>query len=307
MRQNDAVIIGKNIRVDAGGKGDFTTIQQAINSVPSHNLIWTRIYLTPGTYNEKVVVPADKQFIFLQGESRRTTVIQWGDYGDSVQSSTFILNADNFVAVGITFQNTYNLGVAKPITWAPAATIYSDKVSFHECGFVGVQDTLTDALGRHYYKACYIEGATDFIWGQAQSFFEKCSINATTGKLNGGAGYITAQGREDEKKTDGFVFVFCSIFGTGPVYLGRAYKAYSTVLFYRSFMSGSIVPDGWSAWEYVGHEDKITFAEENCEGAGANKSKRVQWEKKLPFQQLKFFVNINSFINYDGWIQNQPH
>lgn len=60
----------------------------------------------------------------------------------------------------------------KPILWAPAATIYGDKASFYNCSFFGVQDTLTDAQGRHYYKSCYIEGAIDFIWGRGQSVYE---------------------------------------------------------------------------------------------------------------------------------------
>ncbi|KAK6915678.1 Pectinesterase, catalytic [Dillenia turbinata] len=58
------------------------------------------------------------------------------------------------------------------ITWAPAASVKGDKISFSECGFIGLQDTLTDANGRHFYQNCYIEGSIDFIWGFAQSVYE---------------------------------------------------------------------------------------------------------------------------------------
>lgn len=73
-------------------------------------------------------------------------------------------------------QNTYDEVIARDqgrtITWAPAALVAADKVSFQGCGFVSLQDTLTDARGRHYFDSCYIEGAIDFIWSNGQSFFK---------------------------------------------------------------------------------------------------------------------------------------
>lgn len=69
-------------------------------------------------------------------------------------------------------QNNYNSGDPSKITWNPAALISADKVSFYHCGFTGVQDTLTDLLGRHYYESCFIKGAIDFIWGQGQSMYK---------------------------------------------------------------------------------------------------------------------------------------
>lgn len=38
-------------------------------------------------------------------------------------------------------------------------------------------DTLLDATGRHYYRGCYIEGATDFIFGTGKAFFEVIRID----------------------------------------------------------------------------------------------------------------------------------
>lgn len=61
-------------------------------------------------------------------------------------------------------------------------------------------------------------------------------------------GYITAQGRESWKETTGFVFHFNYIIGTGPTLLGRAYRKYSRVLFYKTYMDNIIDPEGWSAW-----------------------------------------------------------
>lgn len=50
--------------------------------------------------------------------------------------------------------------------------IAGDKASFYRCSFYGVQDTLWDVEGRHYFKGCFIEGAVDFIFGAGQSIYE---------------------------------------------------------------------------------------------------------------------------------------
>lgn len=169
-------------------------------------------------FSEKVSVPEDKQFIVVEGENRANTVIQWGDAGDVVKSTTFTILADNFVAKNITFkvrlscscsyiiysyiyiyhmyniliffiiQNTYNNVIArneqgKGITWAPAALIAADKVSLYGCGIVSIQDTLFDARGRHFFDSCYIQGAIDFIWGSGQSLYKVIFIYIMLHKL----------------------------------------------------------------------------------------------------------------------------
>lgn len=77
----------------------------------------------------------------------------------------------------LTIQNTYNKLLSRvedgsPIQQAPALMIWADKASFYECGFIGLQDTLGDMRGRHFFSKCYIEGVIDFIWGSGQSQYE---------------------------------------------------------------------------------------------------------------------------------------
>ena len=55
---------------------------------------------------------------------------------------------------------------------ALAASIYGDKTFIYKCSFMGYQDTLYDANGRHYIKDCIIEGEIDFIFGDGQSYYE---------------------------------------------------------------------------------------------------------------------------------------
>ncbi|KAL4636594.1 hypothetical protein ACB092_03G020000 [Castanea dentata] len=277
------------------GKGQFTTVQKAINSIPSNNKQWTIILLNAGVYKEKVMIVKEKPYIILKGMGKSSTVIEWGDSGNSLESSTFKLYAPNFMARDITFK----------ITWAPAALVRGDNASFYGCGFIGIQDTLTDLIGRHYFYNCYIEGAVDFIWGASQSLYQNSEINVKSKEIGVGKAFITAQGRQSASEASAFVFKNCKVTGTGPAYLGRAYKKYSTVVYYQSSFDNIIDPEGWNIMRQAGNEKYITYAEVECKGPGADMSKRVKWEKTLTAEQQKKFVDQKLFLNQDGWIEEQ--
>ncbi|GMP39949.1 hypothetical protein CsSME_00010594 [Camellia sinensis var. sinensis] len=231
------------ITVDQTGKGNFVTIQKAVDSVPSNNDQWLRIHVHPGIYMEKVTIPKEKQCIFLEGSGYTQTTISGEDHSQTDSSATFTMLPDNFVAKGIAFMNSYNRPiVVDEVKPAVAARIYGDKAAFYDC--------------RHYFNSCYIEGAIDFIWGDGQSFFEECRINVTAGLLPSqvSAGYITAQGRQSEEDPGGFVFENGYVFGTGQAYLGRAYRPYSRVIFHGTTLDSVVVSAGWDASKYQGHE-----------------------------------------------------
>ncbi|XP_057493187.1 putative pectinesterase 52 [Actinidia eriantha] len=300
------------INVDKSGTGNFATVQAAVDSVPAGNSQWIRISVKPGLYNEKVTIPVGKEFIYLEGCGYSQTVIAWNDHGQTDTSATFSVWPDNFVAKGIAFQNFYNTVLeatgGQERTPALAIRIYGDKSAFHECGFIGFQDTVWDVKGRHYFKSCYIEGAVDFIWGGGQSFYEDCTVNVTAGMLprTVAAGFITAQGRQSAADPSGFVFERGSVSGTGQAYLGRAYGPYSRVIFHGTTFDSVVFPLGWDAWHYQGTENNFMYVEAGCQGPGADTSKRVSWEKKdLVGSQLQEFSR-DVFINQDGWLGNQP-
>ncbi|KAE8671254.1 putative pentatricopeptide repeat-containing protein [Hibiscus syriacus] len=304
--------VAYTIWVDQSGKGEFKSVQQAIDSVPCNNNKWIRIYISPGIFREKVTIPADKPCIFLEGSGSRLTIIEWDDHKCTSDSATFSSYPDNIVAKGISFKNIYNIPPVvlegkNSVVPALAARIYGDKSAFYSCGFFGLQDTLWDVEGRHYFYGCYIEGGIDFIFGSGQSIYESCQVNFTLGKYapQYPEGYITAQGRSSSDDPSGFVFKTCAFVGTGKTYLGRAYGAYSRVIIYRSMMSDIIVPSGWDAWDYVHQEGNLVYEEANCRGAGANTSGRVPWMKKLGASQLHQFVR-RSYIDKEGWIDKLP-
>ncbi|KAK7847224.1 putative pectinesterase 11 [Quercus suber] len=213
------------LKVDQSGNGDFKKIQDAIDAVPSNNSELYFILVKPGTYREKLQVPADKPFITLSGTLASNTIITWGDTGEIIQSATL--------------SNTFGTSGK-----AVALRVEGDRVAFYGCKILSYQDTLLDDAGRHYYSNCYIEGATDFICGNAASLFERCHLHS----LSTVDGAITAQHRNSPSEDTGFSFLGCKITGVGTALLGRPWGPYSRVVFALTYMSSVVVPQGWDDW-----------------------------------------------------------
>lgn len=169
-----------DIVVAKDGSGNYTSIQAAINAVPSNSAKRTDIYIKSGLYNtEKLIVPSDKQHVTLIGESRTKSVISYHIYDCSAghcpvedaalwpekimrTSATLTITGDGFRAENITIQNT-----AGPIGQAQAITVRGDKAVFISCIIKSYQDTIYfwNQGKRAYFEGCLIVGRTDSIYG----------------------------------------------------------------------------------------------------------------------------------------------
>ncbi|XP_030505775.2 putative pectinesterase 11 [Cannabis sativa] len=284
------------LRVDQSGKGDFTKLQDAINAVPSNNNELVFILVKPGIYKEKIVVPADKPYITISGTKPSLTIITWNDGGDIFDSPTFSVLASDFVARFLTIENTFGSSGK-----AVALRVSGDKAAFYGCRIVSFQDTLLDDTGRHYYSNCYIEGATDFICGNAASLFEKCHIHS----LAEGTGSITAQRRQSPSEETGFVFLGCNISGVRTALLGRPWGAYSRVIFAFSYISSAILPQGWDDWGNSDTHSTVYYGQYKCYGRGAVMSKRVEYGRNLTSLEAEPFLT-KDFIGAKAWIRPVP-
>lgn len=121
----------------------------------------------------------------------------------------------------------------------------------------------------------------------------------------GVAGYITAQGRTNPYDPNGFVFINSFVYGTGTAFLGRPWRGYARVIFYNSNLTNVVVPEGWNAWNYVGHEYQLTYVEHGCFGSGSNMGRRVKWVKNLSGSVVQSLADLN-FINRGGWVEDLP-
>ena len=155
---------------------------------------------------------------------------------------------------------------------------------YYGCGFYGYQDTVLAETGAQLYAKCYIEGATDFIFGQtADAWFESCSI----GVLATSYGTITASGRSSN---DGGYYVINNsdiaaasgqAVGDGAFYLGRPWGDYARVIVQNTEMSSVINAAGWHIWNTGDERTQfVTFEEYNNNGAGASGT-RASFSEKI--------------------------
>ncbi|CAD5170187.1 unnamed protein product [Musa acuminata subsp. malaccensis] len=197
------------------------------------------------------------------------------------------------------WQNTFKSGSERHLQ-AVAALVGGDRNSFHDCAFIGYQDTLCDYRGRHHFDKCWIEGAIDFIFGFGQSVYSRCVLNSVDG------GWLTAHAKTSADSPGGFVFKYCTIRATKMTYLGRAWNQHSTVLFHKTWMPSTIRPEGWDAWHVIPNQYQMTYVEDGNIGAGSNTSGRVSWLKSLPPEQLQGFLSSIEFLGPDRWFDKQP-
>lgn len=288
------------------GSGDFAKVQDAINAVPDLRANETVIFIKNGIYKEKLILPSTKTNVTFIGEDVNKTILAYDDYaskqnrfGENIGtsgSSSFFVYGDGFTAKHITFENS-----SGPVGQAVAVRIDGDKVMFENCRFLGFQDTLYPhgKNSRQYYKNCYIEGTTDFIFGWSTAVFENCEIYSK----NGGS-YITAASTE-ENTAYGLVFINCKLTGDAPdesVYLGRPWRPYAQTVFIDCYMGKHIKKEGWHNWNKPDAEKTAFYAEYNSSGPGANDKKRVSWAHHLTKEERGKYTVEHIF---DGWLPGQ--
>ncbi|WOH15849.1 hypothetical protein DCAR_0935395 [Daucus carota subsp. sativus] len=294
----------RTIKVCQDGKGEFTSIQAAIDSIPEGNKDWVTVHVRKGVYREKVTIPPKKPFIYIRGNGKGRTAIAWSQSStNNTESATLKIQAPNVVVFGLSIKNEAPTGIPfSSQNQSVAVLAGADMIAFYHCAFFSTHNTLFDYKGRHYYDTCYIQGSIDFIFGRARSLYHMCEIFVIEDKKVEIHGSITAQSRESLKENSGFVFQYGRVYGMGHVYLGRAKGAFSRVVFANSYLSNTIVPEGWSLWRYDdGGTQDLFQAEYKCHGPGATTEKRANWSKQLTEKEVGAFLTID-YIDGKEWL-----
>ena len=268
--------------VDQKGTGDFKTIQEAINASRAFPYERITILVKNGIYKEKVKIHSWNPKITLLGESREGTIITYDDYFNKIglgRNSTFytytmLVEGNDFIGKNLTVQNT-----SGEVGQAVALNVNADRAMFTNCSFLGNQDTLyTSGEGtKNYFSNCYVEGTTDFIFGDATALFDNCEIYSKKDS------YITAASTPQDAAF-GYVFKNCKLTaaeGVSQVYLGRPWRIYAKTVFINCEMAKHIRTEGWENWSKPEAEKTAFYAEYNCSGIGFQPQKRVSWSRQL--------------------------
>lgn len=290
--------------VAADGSGQFTNVQAAIDATPQNTspTNWCTILIKPGVYKELIYIQHEKQFVRLLGEDPQKTVLTYDLYAnirgpDGKPIGTFrtpstVIDADDFVAENITFQNS-----AGPRGQALAVRLDGDRLIFRNCRFLGWQDTIFCDHGRQYYTNCYVAGAVDFIFGAATEFYDHCHINCL------GKGYITAASTPADHPF-GYVFSHCEITGENPnvrTFLGRPWRAYASVAYLDTEMSDVVRPVGWDNWRDPAREKTARYSEYGSTGPGAKLQARAKWAHELTSQEASTITAQSVLGGFDHW------
>lgn len=280
--------------VAPAGKSDFRHIQDALNAVPAGNTQRVVIHVKPGLYREVLTIDASKKNIHLKGENAAQTTIVFNNHagtklpnGDTLNTwtcATVFVLGDGFMATDLTFANDAGFTAGQAV----AVRIEANRAAFRNCRFLGHQDVLfLSGNGvKHYFEDCYIEGTTDFIFGGATAFFEKCHLHS---KKNS---HVTAASTNSIIPY-GFVFWDCKLTADSAinkVSLGRPWSPTASVTYLNCWMDKHIVPEGWNNWRNPANEATARYAEFNSQGPGGNKTNRCGWSKQLSVEEASRYT-----------------
>lgn len=285
--------------VSRDGTGDFRTLQEAVESARAFMDYTVTIYVRNGVYKEKVIVPSWVENIDIIGEDRDKTIITYDDHANINKMGTFRTYTVKVEGSDITFKNLTIENNAAQLGQAVALHTEGDRLKFINCRILGNQDTIyTGAkFTRLYFKDCYIDGTTDFIFGPSTALFENCMIHS---KRNS---YVTAASTPKEAKY-GYIFKHCKLTaepGVDKVYLGRPWRPYAYTLFIECELGKHIVPAGWHNWGKQSNEETARYMEYKNTGEGANVSERVAWSKQLTKKEAEAVTVDAIFGTQSNW------
>lgn len=292
------------------GSGDFFTLREAVAAIPDFGRDTTRVLVCAGLYREKVVIPATKRLVTLDG--RGQVCVSWDDYASRIGmtgrllgtsgSATVYFGGDGWTVRNITFENT-----AGRVGQAVAVQCLADGLHFIGCRFLGNQDTLylyasgnrdgetVAENARMRFDGCYVEGTTDFIFGAASALFRRCEIRSLADS------YVTAAST-CRGQSCGLIFEECRLTaapGVTRCYLGRPWRDYAQTVFIRCNLGAHILPAGWHDWDKPRTHRTAFYAEYASEGPGAAPAQRVRWSRQLSAREaravLSAFEKLDNF------------
>lgn len=295
------------------GSGNFKTIQEAVNAVRDLSQQQVTIRIKKGLYKEKLVIPSWKCRISLVGEDKDSTIITNSDYSgkayagldfvgrdkySTYTSYTVLIQGNDCTAENLTIRND-----AGRVGQAVALHVEGDRFMMTNCRLLGNQDTLYAATetSRQWYRDCYIEGTTDFLFGEATVVFQRCTIKSLSNS------YITAAATTARQRF-GFVFFDCTLIAdtaAKKVFLGRPWRPNSKTVFLNTTMGAHIVKEGWNNWSNAENEKTVLYAEYQSKGPGAQAGQRVSWSRQLTHRQSKQYTFKNIFGDWEPAVNPQ--
>jgi pectin methylesterase-like acyl-CoA thioesterase len=282
----------QRVVVSADGKGDFSTVQGALDYVPDHPAKRVTIFVRNGDY-EEIVYFRNKSNITVQGETRDKVRIHYANnevfnphppnISTNEQPGTFpsrraAFAADNVKGVhlrDLTLETTLQ-GQAEGLLITGSENIVANTT------IIGSGDAL-QVNGSTYLPDVKVVGHGDTILGRGPAFFERCDIQSRNAFM-----WI-----RNPATNHGNVFVDCRFSDTGseptelarlPANKGNNYP-YAEAVLINATLSG-ISPAGWG--QIDGDAANVHFWEfnsRNADGTPVDVSQRNPASRQLTMER----------------------
>jgi pectin methylesterase-like acyl-CoA thioesterase len=298
------------VEVSHNGNAAFTSIQSAVDALAAAG---GEITVQPGTYRE--VVTIRKPHVHLHGSATdpAQTTIVFGNgaplAGGTFNTATVFVEADGVTLDRLTIANDF-AGRGQAV----ALSVTADRAIFRNLRILGAQDTLFAAsrycygdygpcvAARQYFADCFIEGNTDFIFGDGKAVFERCELHGVpTGSV-----MYTAQSKHTPDQDSGYIFQDCRLTGeprNSAISLGRSWRPYATVVFLNARIEAPVIPAGWTEWLRFGVPTLPTayYAEYKSTGPGANPEAREKYSHQLSDKEAEKWSPREFLKGEDNW------
>src|SRR5215203_2249711 len=236
----------KKVIVDINGGGDFTTIQEAINSLAGSTNTSGTILIRKGIYQEKLFI--ERSNIVFEGEDKQKTIItaaiardEWRcEHKDDWGVATMNVRANDITLINLTIVNSFGFDFKEEkIVNCPLDTVNKQKKIGkygHQMALRAMNCTRLKAVNCHfrslagdtvspwetengmwYFKDCVMEGGVDFYCPRGWAWAENCEFITHGGTA---AIWHDGSGNQDSKT----VLVNCSFKGYDGFLLGRYHR-----------------------------------------------------------------------------------
>jgi len=224
---SDTLFVSKN------NPSHFSTISEAIASLPMYSYHRVVIYVKNGVYNEKIRI--DRDYVTIMGESKANTRIEynqlrslWDKSPDAIGPAVVNIFADDVILKNLTIENT------QPEIGPHAFAIYGTgtRTILKNCTLLSKGgDTVSlwnYKTGMYYHDSCYFQGAVDFVCPRGWCYIS----NSTFYELKNTAALWHAAPTNEKQK---FVLENCNFQGADSFYLARHHYDAQFYMLYCTF------------------------------------------------------------------------
>ena len=244
----------RELLVDASGKGDFCTVQGALDAIPDACPELTTVTVAPGDY-EELVYARCKRNLHIRGGGKDVTKVHYPNnevfnphpmtVKNNEKEGAFPYRRAAFALDHCDDVIIEDITIATDLKGqAEGLLLNGDRVALYDVRIIGDGDAL-QANGTIYLEDCEIDGGYDAILGRGSVYLLHCYLHNSGGPFTWVRNF---------KPAHGDVFVECTFESTGdkPIDYGRTQTNHGSSypdaeLVMIDCKARNLLPAGWSS------------------------------------------------------------